>query len=1293
MPGFLRSGGTMGQLIAQFDWQQTSLGAIDCWPETLKTAVSLILNSHHPMWIGWGPDHLFLYNDPYIEVLSQAKHPGALGRPAAKIWDEIWDICGPLADQVYHQGVSSYVDNVQLLMRRQNYIEETFYSFSYSPICNSDGEVVGLFCPSTEITEKVLNQRRLKTLSELAAKALTDQSVQSTCSSSAAVLAQNSADMPFALLYLIERSKEQAVLQEAVGLDLLDSPFSPLKVDYTAASPADSEVLWPIADVARTGVAREMDIPPHLTVPLGPTGHKTCKAMILPVVSTGQTAPVGILVAGINPCRLLDLPYRTFFSLVATQIATAIDRAYASEQKKERLEALAAIDQAKSTFFSNVSHELRTPLTLMLSPIEDLLEGLCGPLTEQQDQHVRLVRRNAQRLLKLVNSLLDFSRIEAGKMQAHRQHTDLSKLTRELAHMFQSATYRAKIKLNIHVEDIEARGPVFVDRDMWEKIVFNLVSNAFKFTLQGEINLRLKADAECAILTVQDTGIGIAAADVPKLFTRFYRVEGAQGRTHEGTGIGLALVQELTHLHGGSLSVESTVGVGSTFTVKIPLKPSHLPASDGKSKTHATPLSQHSSALGAAFVDEAIQWLPPQKSTGTDTKRPILQGHTPLAHLQALKDDVRIPGKILLADDNVDMRHYIQELLQPYREVCSVTQGFEALEVAKTQDIALVLSDVMMPQMNGFELLKALRNNPKTQSLPIILMSARAGEESKTEGLSAGADDYLVKPFSAKELLARVNAHLELSRLRVENAAERQRVQEVLMQAPVPICVLEGPDLVFTLANNAFSQLIGSHRDVIDKPIAQAIPEIEKRGYLDEIRKVYATGKPYTGREVRVKQFGHKALSDGSSDAMFVDFVYQPKINAQKEVEGVVVVITDVTIQVLARQKIERAEERSKFALEASQMGEWALDFEKGTTYHSLRHDQCFGHTTLLKEWSYDHFLERIHPDDRGKIGQQVQEVKKHHDQLSFECRIIWPDTSIHWISVRGHVKRNAAQKPLQMAGLVWDITERKKVERDLIEAISIRDDLMSIASHELKTPLTSLRLQTQSMRRNYNKGHTQSFSPEKVGRLIDNNERQINRLVRLVDDMLDLSRIQSGSLSLSPEQFNLCDTVYEVAERLSEQFDNAHCEVVLRCKDPARVWLDRYRIEQVVTNLFTNALRYGRGGIIEVTVARLDNGTVRMSVRDEGIGIAQENQNRIFERFERAASPNEISGLGLGLYITRQIIEPQNGRIWVESTLGQGATFWVDFFGSTTQELTETSTLSDNALPASKARSHHSTS
>jgi PAS domain S-box-containing protein len=780
-------GGEMGALMRAHDWSATPLGPVETWPQSLRTAVSIVLNSRYPMFIFWGRQHVKLYNDGYRPILA-TKHPWALGRPGPEIWPEIWDTIGPMVAAVVERGESTWSDDLLLFMHRNGYPEEVYFTFSYSPIRDESGGIGGMFCACTETTEQVLGERRLRTLRELAARAAEARTAEAACALATETLTDNAADLPFALLYLIEPKRRRARLAGSAGLEP-GTRASPRLVDLADAAGAATG--WPLARVAQTG---QPELVGNLAGNFGPLPNRPWpeppdSALVLPVASPGKEGPAGLLVAAISPRRALDESYRGFLELVASQVAAAVANARAHEAERQRAEALAELDRAKTTFFSNVSHEFRTPLTLMLGPLEQILNQPAQAVPPAVQEQVELAHRNGLRLLRLVNTLLDFSRLEAGRVQASYEPTDLSALTAELASIFRSAVEQAGLRLVVDCPPLPE--PVYVDREMWEKIVLNLLSNAFKHTFEGEIALSLRPVGEQVELTVRDTGTGIPADELPRVFERFHRVRLARSRTHEGTGIGLSLVEELVKLHGGRIRAESQVDRGTTFTVAIPLGTHHLPAERiGTQRALASP-----TLAAVPYLTEALGWL---HDSGAARARngleasPLLE--SPLHALEAERgaDPAAEPAprpRVLLADDNADMRAYAGRLLSARYEVEAVADGAAALAAARTRRPDLVLTDVMMPRLDGFELLRALRADPTTRDLPVIMLSARAGDEARAEGLEAGADDYLAKPFSARELLGRVGAAVALAGLRRETARllreSRERLEQTLEAARI----------------------------------------------------------------------------------------------------------------------------------------------------------------------------------------------------------------------------------------------------------------------------------------------------------------------------------------------------------------------------------------------------------------------------------------------------------------------------------------------------------------------------
>ncbi len=749
---FLKGGGEMGERMRAFDWSSSAVGPVAEWPASLKTAVSICIGSRYPIVIWWGhPAYTMFYNDGYIPILGVTKHPGWLGRSGQECWKEIWSTVGPMLDGVFATGVATWSEDLLLVMDRNLPREETYFTFSYSPIHGDADKVDGIFCACYETTGRVVGERRLQTLRDLGRSVIEGKSAEEACDVAVKTVAENPYDVPFALVYLLDDDAKQARLACSSSFEPGEAA-APEKIALT-----DSHT-WPLGKVFETSAVEVVsDLANRFGITTGGPWPEPCeRALVLPIAASGYGKPTGFLVAGLSPRRVVDAEYRSFLDLIAGHVSTAIANARAYEEERKRAEALAEIDRAKTAFFSNVSHEFRTPLTLILGPLEDSLTIVRS--MPKLRERLEMAFHNGVRLLKLVNTLLDFSRIEAGRIEAIYEAVDLSTLTRELASMFRSATEKAKLNLVVDCPSIDR--DVYVDREMWEKIVLNLVSNAFKFTFDGEIRVALRESGDDIELQVSDTGTGIPESELPHLFERFHRVKGARGRSYEGSGIGLALVHELVKLHGGSVRVKSELDQGTTFTVSIPVGSAHLPADRvGGERTLAS-----TSLRGEAYVDEVLKWLPGEEDRLND-----LHAFDPMPDKVFAIATGQPRARILLADDNGDMREYVRRLLTPKYNVVAVADGETALGKARYEDFDLILTDVMMPKLDGFGLLKALRGDDRTATIPVILLSARAGEESSLEGMGAGADDYLVKPFSARELLARVEAHLSLQRIRRES--------------------------------------------------------------------------------------------------------------------------------------------------------------------------------------------------------------------------------------------------------------------------------------------------------------------------------------------------------------------------------------------------------------------------------------------------------------------------------------------------------------------------------------------
>jgi signal transduction histidine kinase/DNA-binding response OmpR family regulator len=915
---FLAGGGEMGQRVRSHDWGATPLGAPEAWPQSLKTAARIMLTSRQPIWIGWGRDLTYLYNDAYQSIIG-GKHPWALGRPTSEVWREIWPDIGPLLDQAMGGLEGTYVEEQLLIMERNGYPEETYYTFSYSPIPDDDGSPGGIICANTDDTQRVIGERQLALLRELAARTVDARSWRQACERSVQALSTNPRDLTFALLYLAAPESGALDLAAAAGLDA-GAAGAPARLDLASGAP------WPAAEVMADHETRLVDLAPIMdgSRPRGAWDRPSEQAAVLAIPPSGETGRAGVLVVGLNPYRLFDGGYHGFLGLAAGQIAAAIANADAYEEERRRVEALAELDRAKTAFFSNVSHEFRTPLTLMLGPLEEVLSGE-APESELREQ-VELAHRNGVRLLRLVNSLLDFSRIEAGRVRATYEPTDLARFSLDVASSFRSAIERAGLEFELDCQPLPQ--PVYVDREMWEKILLNLLSNAFKFTLDGEISVTVEAapDGGAAVVRVRDTGIGIPAPEIPKLFERFHRVQGAQGRSFEGSGIGLALVHELVRLHGGDIAVESQPGAGTTFAISLPFGRRHLPAEQVRET------ADHDGASGTRaqeFVEEALRWLPDGAlDAGAPAALPGLAGMAPPAGPR--------PGtgkRVLLADDNADMRSYVARLLEAQGyAVSQAADGARALELARAARPDLVLTDVMMPKLDGFGLLRAIRREPALADAPVVMLSARAGEEAKVEGLDAGADDYLVKPFAARELLARVNANIQMAEVRREaSRAVVQSEQRYLMtQDRLSLALSTARVAVFEWGveddrlaiQGPLAQIFGVAETAAQQGLplaafADGIHPDDRDDVVAAVNRSIATGAPYEA-EYRVVAAGERTV--------IARGVVEVEPDGGRRMAGVLI---DVTEERAARAALEEQTRALKILNRASAAISGNLDLEQ----------------------------------------------------------------------------------------------------------------------------------------------------------------------------------------------------------------------------------------------------------------------------------------------------------------------------------------------------------------------------
>jgi PAS domain S-box-containing protein len=763
----------MQELFALTDWSATQLGPVATWSARLRAIVDICLSSRFPMLVCWGPDLLMIYNDGYRAILGESKHPGAWARPVRDVWPEVWDEIGPMFEGVLEGGPATWMEDGRLVIDRFGFAEESYFTWSYGAIHDDSGDrVAGVLNVATEVTVKVLAERRAQVSTELVAAladATTPDEVRRT---TLRVLGSHTEDH--------------------LGVDLVWAEGGGL-----APGPADGDE------------------------PLGFIGDGDVH--VLPVLEPGLHEPTAHLHLTANPRRPWDALLQTYAQLCSAHVAMALSGLRRLQEERHRAEVLTVLDTAKSDFFANVSHELRTPLTLIAGPVQDALRD--PDLAEESRERFELIRRNTDRLVGLVDRILDLTRVEAGAVEAHWVRADVAEIVRGLAANFRPAIERVGLDFDVDLDDLGR--PTFVDVDMLERIVLNLLSNALKFTARGRIRLRLRARDAGYEISVSDTGIGIAEHDLESVFDRFRQLAHSdERRSREGAGIGLSLVQQLVSLMGGRVAVDSTEGRGSTFAVRLPWGE---PAAQSATRPSITPRPAES------FISEASGWAlrsidaahapavgAPQAAEGAASGSSAAAAPAPADGAATAAGGVTAADerpRLLLVEDNADMRDYTARHLAADYDVVSVPDGLDALRrLRHDPPVDIVLADVMMPRMDGLELVREIRGDERLRGVPVVLLSARAGVEASTTGLVEGADDYVTKPFHPDELRARLASNLVRARSRSRDAAW---LRAILGSIQEPFVVADSEGRVLEV-NEAFTQAYGW--SLADGPLTPPYP-------------------------------------------------------------------------------------------------------------------------------------------------------------------------------------------------------------------------------------------------------------------------------------------------------------------------------------------------------------------------------------------------------------------------------------------------------------------------------------
>ena len=1354
-------GGEMGVLMRALDWSKTSIGLPEQWPQSLRTALSIMLDAYFPMYIAWGQDYIQFYNDGYRPILGSTKHPAALGLSSKETFAESWHIIGPMFDGVM-QGNAVGSEEWMLPLDRHNYLEECFFNYSYSPIREEGGGVGGVLVVVTETTDRVLSERRLRTLRDLAFRTELNLTTAEIFHTSLETLKDNPSDIPFAILYQVGESN----FELAGSTDLnQNTHIAPSLIDYNDQSG------WPLQGVVES--KQEMlldDIQERFgTFSIGPWPEPIREVVALPIVLLGQEQVHAVLIVGISPRRALDEKYENFLTLVVGQIATAVTKAHAFQEERKRSDALAELDRAKTEFFSNVSHEFRTPLTLMINPLQELLSDVEGTLSAAQHRHVDIAQRNSLRLLKLVNTLLDFSRIQSNRIQAEFEPSDLAAMTVDFASNFRSAFER--VGLNLVVDCPPLPEMVYIDHDMWEKIIVNLLANAFKFTFEGEIAVSMRLVAGNAELTIRDTGIGISSENLPHIFTRFYQVRSARSRMVEGSGIGLALVYELVRFHAGNITVTSSVDVGTTFTVTIPLGTAHLPQ-EQISMSPST--AQHS----LSYVQETLQLLTiaelASSSEVAEVLAPNLDTGTFLP-IQAAASDIRI----LVVDDNVDMRLYLRRLLERQYDVETANDGLEALALMRNSAPDLILADIMMPNLDGFALLQQLRADYSTRGIPLILLSARSGQEARIEGLQAGADDYLTKPFAARELLASIESQLQLAELRRE-VVQKERtaqlaIENIIEGITYPFYMLDR-DWRFVYVNVHALEIWGKKRkDLIGKNIWEVFPPTDANmlklqtrlyqaiseqrsqsyeSYSDTFTKgakhwweidIYpsSTGAAVYFRDITERKDAEQlrerlelVLENVNTGFMILDKNWR-YIYANREAAAITTTANGTTREKLLQMTLYEAfpeivgsylhnqlkhamdeQVPSVFEVHLEPYGLWleyrlypssgdlavfvndvtqrkreeqdrtqlaaTLETERqrlanimatvpGVIWeneHTDEHEEMrlvfisayvetmLGYT-VEEAMAEPHFwLKIFHPDDAQPTFAAFYKVRQSRGSGTINFRAIHKSGRI--IDIQALMTTVLKDdKPVGKRGVMMDVSERQRLMKAQTRYATMlrrsNEELQQfayVASHDLQEPLRMVTSYLQILESRYSNS-LDNDAHEFIGFAVDG----AARMKALINDLLAYSRVDGAEKEF--EEFDVQLSLDKALANTAMDIGDKHA--IITADAMPSIKADRTQITQIFQNLISNAVKFQRQGIlpqVHIGVERKKD-EWQFSVRDNGIGIAPQYMDRIFVIFQRLNKKDEYPGTGIGLAICKKVVERHGGRMWVESIVGEGTTFY----------------------------------
>jgi PAS domain S-box-containing protein len=984
----------------QVDWAGTPLGPVNGWAPELRSAAGICLHSQFQMAITWGDEFVYLYNDA-ASILFGDKHPWALGRGVAEVWPEAWPTIGPMLQAVRASGKPTRSDDLMLVLERNGRFDECYLTFSYSPIFVADGSVGGIFVTFMETTRRVVSERRQCSLADLATQVALRARDDTLLACVKAALERNPRDLPLAALVVEQDGHRE--LAFCTGFEASLPPAMAAVLDECAVQCLDSAETVVFDGTVLAGV-----------VPIGPSSAPR-QIFALPFWRGGEAKPGGAILLGASAYCMMDAGYRGFFDSIAGHVAHAVAIAEAKAAEEKHIAAKAELERSRLQFFASVSHELRTPLTLILGPLEMMLEQYAATLPAAQLSPLEMAYRNTQRLHKLVSSMMDFAIIENGSMPLVLEPVEPFAVTAEIVSLFRSAIEAAGLVLEVRSAGYFTE--VMLDREMWETIVANLVSNALKYTEAGRIRVLLARRDDCLVLSVADTGIGIAPEESARIFERFYRSPSPTARRAHGSGVGLALVQELVRLHGGEVRVESELGAGSRFTVTVPWREA---ASAAPGCRDASPIGR----VQSRFAAEVERYR---------------AGESERSH-----PDPAPPGdrmRVVVIDDDSDVVRYVERLLAGTCSVVGAHDAESGLAAIRSTRPELVLVDVMIPGVDGLALVRRIRAEPPIHTVPLVVLSARAGEEARLEALDAGADDYLTKPFSARELIARVRSHVQMARVRraaIEQEGELRRqidavkgdLASVLEGASECFVSLDHNLCIRSINGAALAVLRRDRAAVVGKPLARVARGFPGSDLERALRVVAAKGR------------------DGIGEYFAPGVQRWYNVRCYPSPQGVLMFANDITAQKQAEQGLREAqvELERRVALRTAELSAanqlLTAVFDRtprgvavtGTDERVVRVNRAYAllagvpeealQQRSLDEWIEPADMERLRSGHRALLAGTC-------DTFEAEVRYRLPEGRQRWVAHFVSVIGPAWHDEQCFVTIAWDITERRHAETE----------------------------------------------------------------------------------------------------------------------------------------------------------------------------------------------------------------------------------------------------------------------